>query len=86
MIVTVTAYVHAERDYVNGGTNYKLQSFSTPLPGTVCLYSQTFQVTVPDDFDVEVELEKRRKTDVEMQLVGARAHVAMLEKKLSESA
>ena len=83
MIVTVTAYLYATKNYSDNGIKYGLNSFRAPLPGDIALGERTISVEVPDDFDYEKALDETRKKVTEFRLLEAEAEVVRLKKQLA---
>lgn len=83
MIVTVTAYVHAAKDYATGKTIFRLNSFSTPLAGEFVVGERVIAIEIPDNFDLESELQKSYAKVLGRQLSEAESEVARLKKQLA---
>jgi len=86
MIVKVTSYVHAFKNYA-GDVVYRIDSFKTPLSkmeATVC--KTDVMVEIPDDFDLDKELRLTHSEAIKKELEFAESHVASLKKQLAGEA
>ena len=82
MIVKVTAYVHAFKDW-NNEIHYRIDSFPqclTKNEATVC--KTDFMVEISDDFDLEKEIRLSHSETVRKELEAAEERVKELKKRL----
>lgn len=83
MIVTVKAWLHAERDWRTGGTIFKLHCFEAPMSEeSVVMREMTFNVQVDDSFDRKAIVEAKKANILRDQLERAKKTVEDLEKVL----
>jgi len=85
MIVTVTAYVHAYKDY-NDKVVYRIDSFEQPLTKSEALVmKKEFQLEIPEEFDLDTVLRETHSDRLKQDLAIMENRVADLKKQLSES-
>ena len=85
MIVTVTAYVHAYKDY-NDKVVYRIDSFEQPLTKSeVLVMKKEFQLEIPEGFDLDAVLRETHSDRLKQDLAIMENRVADLKKQLSES-
>ena len=85
MIVTVTAYVHAYKDY-NDKVAYRIDSFEQPLTKSEALVmKKEFQLEIPEGFDLDAVLRETHSDRLKQDLAIMENRVADLKKQLSES-
>jgi len=87
MIVTVTAYVHAYKDYNDSKkVVYRIDSFEQPLTKSeVLVMKKEFQLEIPEGFDLDVVLRETHSDRLKQDLAIMENRVADLKKQLSES-
>ena len=86
MIVKVTSYVHAYRDY-NNKVVYRIDSFEQPLTKSeVLVMKKEFQLEIPEEFDLDAVLRETHADRIKQDLAIMENRVADLKKQLSESA
>ena len=85
MIVTVTAYVHAYKDF-NDKVVYRIDSFEAPLTKNEALVlKKDFQIEIPEGFDLDAVLREAHSDRIKQDLAFMENRVADLKKQLSES-
>jgi len=87
MIVTVTAYVHAYKDFNNSKkVVYRIDSFEQPLTKSeVLVMKKEFQLEIPEGFDLDAVLRETHADRIKQDLAIMENRVADLKKQLSES-
>ena len=87
MIVTVTAYVHAYKDFNDSKkVVYRIDSFELPLTKSeVLVVKKEFQLEIPEGFDLDTTLRETYAERIKQDLTYAENRVADLKKQLSES-
>ena len=87
MIVTVTAYVHAYKDYNDSKkVVYRIDSFEQPLTKSeVLVMKKEFQLEIPEEFDLDAVLRETHSDRLKQDLAIMENRVADLKKQLSES-
>jgi len=87
MIVTVTAYVHAYKDYNDSKkVVYRIDSFEQPLTKSeVLVMKKEFQLEIPEGFDLDAVLRETHSDRLKQDLAIMENRVADLKKQLSES-
>jgi len=88
MIVTVTAYVHAYKDFNDSKkVVYRIDSFEQPLTKSeVLVMKKEFQLEIPEGFDLDAVLRETHSDRLKQDLAIMENRVADLKKQLSESA
>jgi len=87
MIVTVTAYVHAYKDFNDSKkVVYRIDSFEQPLTKSeVLVMKKELQLEIPEGFDLDAVLRETHSDRLKQDLAIMENRVADLKKQLSES-